>query len=386
MGRKLAHRFWLRNFWDCVPTSGKHHGRARRRGTSIRIGGKSLVTLAEVARRAKVTGATVSNVLRNPQKVKPETAERVLAAIRELGYQPNLTARALASGRTSTLALMLTNVTNPFYPEFVRAAEREARKRGYFLLVCHTDDDPAMTRAYLRQIAGSLAAGVIVMNTDLDERELTEIAGNGAAVVLCMWEHVHASRALPCVTVDFAAAGALAAAHLAQLGHRQFGALVGAGAGESQTARLSGFADTLAKLGHGKRALTIETSHDSIETGYEAAKRLLHAQPTLTAIFATNDLMAIGAMQAAADLGKRVPDDLSIMGITDIALAHQFRPALTTVRLPTADIAARSIALALEMVEGARPARALHVVQGIELVVRESTGHAPSRRRSAPRS
>src|SRR5689334_21485912 len=102
------------------------------------LGGKSLVTLAEVARRAKVTGATVSNVLRNPQKVKPETAERVLAAIRELGYQPNLTARALASGRTSTLALMLTNVTNPFYPEFVRAAEREARKRGYFLLVCHT--------------------------------------------------------------------------------------------------------------------------------------------------------------------------------------------------------------------------------------------------------
>jgi hypothetical protein len=143
--------------------------------------GNAVVTLAEVARRAKVTGATVSNVLRNPQKVKPETVERVMAAIRELGYRPNLTARALARGRTSTLALMLSNIANPFYPEFVLAAEREARKRGYFLLVCNTDDDPAITRAYLEQIAGSLASGVIVMNTDLSESELTEIASRGVS-------------------------------------------------------------------------------------------------------------------------------------------------------------------------------------------------------------
>ncbi|HEY3540416.1 MAG TPA: LacI family DNA-binding transcriptional regulator [Trinickia sp.] len=340
-----------------------------------------MVTLAEVARRAKVTGATVSNVLRNPHKVKPETVERVLAAIRELGYRPNLTARALARGRTSTLALMLSNITNPFYPEFVRAAEREARKRGHFLLVCNTDDDPAITRAYLEQIAGSLAAGVIVMNTDLSERELTEIAGKRAAVVLCMWEHVHASRALPCVTIDFAAAGALAAAHLSELGHRKFGALVGAGSGGPQTVRLRGFTDALAKHGHGENAVVVAHAHDSIESGYEAATKLLRSDRTLTSIFATNDLMAIGAMQAAADLGKRVPDDLSIIGFTDIALAHQFRPALTTVRLPIAEIAARSIALALEMVEGARPARAAHVVPGMALVVRESTGHAPPLRR-----
>ena len=108
---------------------------------------------------------------------------------------------------------------------------------------------------------------------------------------------------------------------------------------------------------------------------------LLRAKPTLTAIFATNDLMAIGAMQAAADLGKRVPDDVSVIGLTDITLAHQFRPTLTTVRLPTNEIAARSIALALEMIEGATPAQALYLVRSPELVVRESTGPAPLRRR-----
>lgn len=343
--------------------------------------GKAVVTLAEVARRAKVTGATVSNVLRNPQKVKPETVERVMAAIRELGYRPNLTARALARGRTSTLALMLSNIANPFYPEFVLAAEREARKRGYFLLVCNTDDDPAITRAYLEQIAGSLASGVIVMNTDLSESELTEIASRGVSVVLCMWEHVRPSRALPCVTIDFAAAGALAAAHLSGLGHRKFGALVGAGSGGPQTLRLDGFAGALAAHGHSEKSLTVIHAHDSIESGYDAAMSMLRTKPTLTAIFATNDLMAIGAMQATADLGKRVPDDVSVIGLTDITLAHQFRPALTTIRLPTNEIAARSIALALEMVEGGTPAQALYLVRAPELVVRESTGRAPSRRR-----
>ena len=336
-----------------------------------------MVTLAQVARRANVTAATVSNVLRNPQKVKPATVERVMAAIRELGYRPNLTARALAEGRTSTLALMLSNITNPFYPEFVLAAEREARKRGHYLLVSNTDDDPAITRNYLERIAGTLAAGAIVMNTDLAEAELADIARHGASIVLCMWEHVHASRALPCVTVDFAAAGALAAEHLSGLRHRTFGALVGKGSGGPQSVRLRGFADELAARGHPADALTTVSAHDSIEGGYEAAAALLRAKPGLTALFATNDLMAIGAMQAAADLGLRVPADLSVVGMTDIQLAHQFRPALTTVRFPTSQIAARAIALTLDMIDGIEPAAAVHTIGAPELVVRESTGVAP---------
>jgi len=130
-----------------------------------------------------------------------------MAAVRELGYRPNLTARALAEGRTSTLALMLSNISNPFYPEFVLEAETAARRRGYFLLVCNTDDNPAIARAYLDKIAGTLAAGVIVMNTDVSAGELAEIAQRGSPLVLCMWENVQASRTLPCVTVDHIHAG-----------------------------------------------------------------------------------------------------------------------------------------------------------------------------------
>jgi len=176
------------------------------------------------------------------------------------------------------------------------------------------------------------------------------------------------------VTVDFAAAGALAAAHLSGLRHRAFGALVGKGSGGPQSVRLRGFADELAARGHPADALTTVSAHDSIEGGYEAAAALLRERPGLTALFATNDLMAIGAMQAAADLGLRVPADLSVVGMTDIQLAHQFRPALTTVRFPTSQIAARAIALTLDMIDGIEPAAAVHTIGAPELVVRESTG------------
>ncbi|QYD71985.1 LacI family transcriptional regulator [Paraburkholderia edwinii] len=339
-----------------------------------------MVTLAEVARHAQVTAATVSNVLRNPQKVRPATVDRVMAAVRELGYRPNLTARALAEGRTSTLALMLSNISNPFYPEFVLEAEAAARRHGYFLLVCNTDDNPSIARAYLDKIAGTLASGVIVMNTDVSVDELAGIAARGSTLVLCMWEGAKTSRALPCVTVDYAYAGALAADHLADLGHRRIGTLLGEGSGGPQSLRLKGFVDTLAARGIDTTALRAASCRDSIEGGYEAARTLLAAHPQLTALFATNDLMAIGAIQAATDSGRQVPHDLSVIGLTNIHLAHQFRPALTTVRFPTASIASIAVALTIDRIEGRKAKRDAYKVPLPELVVRDST--APVTRRA----
>jgi LacI family transcriptional regulator, repressor for deo operon, udp, cdd, tsx, nupC, and nupG len=335
-----------------------------------------MVTLAEVAQHAQVTAATVSNVLRNPQKVKPATVDKVMSAIRQLGYRPNLTARALAEGRTSTLALMLSNIANPFYPEFVREAECAARRHGHFLLVCNTDDNPAIARAYLDQIAGTLAAGVIVMNTDVSKTELAEIAKRGSPLVLCMWEGAQSSQALPCVTVDYGHAGALAAGHLVQLGHRRIGAVMGQGSGGPQSVRLQGFLDELALQGISGDSVTVAPAVDSIEGGYAAARVLLSEHPQLTALFATNDLMAIGAIHAAEDLGMRVPLDLSVIGLTNIHLAHQFRPALTTVSFPTAAIASIAVAVALDRITGTKPKRGAYKVPLSELVIRASTGRA----------
>ena len=123
--------------------------------------------------------------------------------------------------------------------------------------------------------------------------------------------------------------------------------------------------------------MKVHACRDSIEAGYEAARALLSEQPKLTALFATNDLMAIGAIQAATDIGKRVPQDLSVIGLTNIHLAHQFRPALTTVGFPTAAIASIAVALTIDRIEGVKPRRDAYKVPLSELVIRHTTAPAP---------
>jgi DNA-binding LacI/PurR family transcriptional regulator len=333
-----------------------------------------MVTLSEVAKRAMVTAATVSNVLRNREKVRPETAERVLRAIDDLGYRPNLNARALAEGRSSTLALMLSNISNPFYPEFVLAAERAARKAGHFLMVCNTDDDAEISRAYLNQIAGTLADGVLVMNTDIAINELCISAMHSAPILLAMWEHPEAPPALPCVAVDFAYAGGLAATHLLELGHRDIGMLIGDGCGGLQDARSNGFRAAMRVAGIETDASAVLQIRDSIDAGYAACMQLMANRPNLSAIFATNDLLAIGAVQALITLGRAVPDDVSVIGITDIQLAHQVHPALTTVAIQTATVAALSVDRLISLIQSPAQEPSMILAPLPELVVRASTG------------
>lgn len=345
-----------------------------------------MVTLSEVARRARVTAATVSNVLRNREKVRPETAERVLQAIADLGYRPNLNARALAQGRSSTLALMLSNISNPFYPEFVLAAERAARKAGHFLMVCNTDDDAQIGRAYLNQIAGTFADGVLVMNTDIAMNELCISAMQNGPILLAMWEHPEHPPALPCVAVDFARAGALAASHLLELGHRNIGMLIGDGCGGLQDARSDGFRATLREAGVEPGTVAQLQVRDSIDSGYAACLELLARHPHLSAIFATNDLLAIGAIQALTGMGRAVPDDVSVIGITDIQLAHQMRPALTTVAIQTEAVAELSIRSLIRLID--EPDQQPPMVLGPPpvLVARASTGPRRSGRAGGVRA
>lgn len=333
-----------------------------------------MVTLSEVAKRAQVTAATVSNVLRNREKVRPQTVERVLKAIGELGYRPNLNARALAEGRSSTLAMMLSNISNPFYPEFVLAAERAARRAGHFLMVCNTDDDAEIGRAYLHQIAGTLAEGVIVLNTDIAIHELCESAMDRAPIVLAMWEHPEKAPTLPCVAVDFAHAGGLAASHLLELGHREIGMLVGDGCGGLQDARSNGFRATMREAGLEPDAAAVLQIRDSIDGGYAACMQLMQTTPGLTAIFATNDLLAIGAIQALMTLGRRIPDDVSVIGITDIQLAHQVHPALTTVAINTPVIAEMAVEMLINLIRTPDHSPSMLIAPLPQLVVRASTG------------
>ena len=341
-------------------------------------------TLNEVAARAGVTPATVSNVLRNKGRVGEATRRRVLDAVSALGYRPHLPARALAEGRAPTIALMVSSIANPFYPEFALAVENALRRKGQFLIICNTAGDPQTGRAYLDQIAGTLSEGVLVMNANLDFEDLRTTQVRGAPVVLCMWERPLDPPGLPCVAVDFRLAGELAARHLLELGHRRIGAIVGSKVYGIHAARYDGFLDAMRAVGLDGEAAPVRYAPDTTQGGYDAALDLLKAHPDLTALFASNDLPALGAMQAAADLGLEVPRDLSVIGITDIQLARESRPALTTVAVPTVEAAEFAVELLLELIEtaggkaregGGREARVC-VTSAPHLVVRASTGAA----------
>ncbi|MBB5190918.1 DNA-binding LacI/PurR family transcriptional regulator [Silvimonas terrae] len=338
-----------------------------------------MATLAQIAQLAGVTPATVSNVLRGRGKVGEDTKKRVLALAEELGYRPNLHARALVEGRPLTLALVVSSIANPFYPEFTLAAEQAARKQGYFLIVCNTNDDPELEKAYLDQVGGSLAHGVLVMNADFVEQEVLLAAERrGTPVVLCMWERPEQPPALPSIAVDFYRAGEIAAEHLLALGHRRVAAVVGSERNGNHIWRYRGFADAMARAGIDDLADHTVFGHDTIEAGHEAAHQLLTANPQTTAIFVSNDLPAIGVLQSAADLGLRVPADLSVIGITDINLAHQIRPSLSTVAVPTAEAAEMAVNLLLSLIKGqpADGARPMLVTSRPQLVARDSTGPA----------
>jgi DNA-binding LacI/PurR family transcriptional regulator len=333
-----------------------------------------MATLSEVARLAGVTTATVSNVLRNTQKVKPATVQKVQEAIAATGYRPNLMARALAEGKSSMVALVLPDINNPFYPELVRVAERVARHRNYFLMVCNTDQRPDIGYAYLQQIAGTLADGVLVLHAGIGEDEIHALQTRRSPIVLASEEKVNQGDNIPHVVVNFPRAGEIAAQHLLELGHRKIGVIVGCGLEGMQIGRLEGFRQTLQAAGVELPETAIRNVSDTVVNGHEAADSLLAQHPDLTAVYCTNDLLAYGASQALADHGIRVPQDVSLIGVTDIQLARDMRPALTTVALGIEQIATLSVNLLLDLIEN--PAHQPTIVQVPDpvLVVRSSTG------------
>ena len=339
-------------------------------------------TLEDIARRAGVSGATVSNVLRKRGTVSTATIAKVQQVARELGYRPNLVARALAERRSPTIAVFFTNILNPFYPQFAFAAERAARRRDHFLLVCNAaTPEGTLDTAYLDAVAGTLAEGLIVLGSDLGGQSLLAMLPPGVPVVLSTWEETNMYPTVPCVTVDFHQAGKLSGAHLVELGHRRIGIIAGTEHPEiigsvSHHARLAGLRESLEAHGITVLPPRLQLEPDSIEGGRLAANRLLDLDPTVTAIAATNDLLAIGVLQAAAERQLRVPEMLSVIGLTDIWMSAQVRPALTTIDIATVALADGSVNLLLDLIDDpARvPTSALRVVGTPVLIRRASTG------------
>jgi DNA-binding LacI/PurR family transcriptional regulator len=269
---------------------------------------------------------------------------------------------------------MLSCITNPFYPEFTLAANLSALKHERHLLVCNTDHEPDRGMSFLQQVAGSLSDGVLVANFgDLPIEELRKLQQRGIPVAISVWELPDEPPGIPCVTFDAKAAAKLAASHLVELGHRRIGAIIGSRKNGIHRARYAGYREVMREAKIRCVAADERFTEDSFEDGYRVATDLLSSRPDLTALFVSNDLPALGVLNAAADLGYSVPDDLSVVSITDIVPARQSRPGLTTVAIPTAELAEKGIGLLIDLMSGRATDSTVVHTSAPQLVIRGST-------------
>ncbi len=339
-----------------------------------------MATIYDVARAAGVGPSTVSYALSGKGTIAEATRAKILRLAEELGYRPNLVARSLITQHTHTIGLILPNIANPFYGEVAQAVERRAHRAGYRVYVANTDGDARLGDELLEDLAARQVDGVIAMSGGLSLECIRAASDGGLPVVSCMWNEVDAGAPAP-IDIDFAAGGRLAAQHLLGLGHRDIGLIVEgrAGAKPAHHLRIAGYHAALAAADMRPADLLMRLGDGSVESGKTAALALLSLPRPPTAIFATNDLMALGALAAAWERGYRVPRDLSVVGFDDIVPAAYVTPPLTTVRIDRIAFMHAATDYLLAMIDG-QPV-APPPMHAPALVIRASTGPAPARRR-----
>jgi DNA-binding LacI/PurR family transcriptional regulator len=314
------------------------------------------VTIKDVAARAGVSTATVSHALNDrPHLMRPDTLRRIRAAIRELGYVPSAAAKALRTARTDVLGLVVPSIANPFFAQFARGAEDAALARGYALFVCSSDRSPERERAYASVLFERQVDGAIFASSVLEPDHILELHRRGTRVVLLETEL--AGAGLDAVLFDNALGARLAVDHLIGLGHRRIAMAMGRLARHPRQARLAGYREALAAhalpfdgalLIEGPLERDASTGAYELAAGQAIAERLVRLVDRPTALFAYNDMAALGVIRGLQRLGVRVPDDVSVVGLDDIPLAELTRPALTTVAQPAYEMGEAAARLLLD--------------------------------------
>lgn len=332
-----------------------------------------MTTIYDIAKAAGVTATTVSNVLSGKGSVSAATRARVLKYVRELEYQPNLIARSLIKGRTGVIGLILPFIDNPFYAETTAVVERLAYETDLRVFMTTLSFNDEMGKKMLRDLVSRRVDGILVTSGAWTQQTIQSVVTPNFPVVYCFWEDERQDSTL-CVSIDLTQGGRLAAEHLLALGHRRIGVItqINDDGNCGHQPRVSGFQEVLADHDIAFDPVLLQAGQSSMEESKAAAYRLLtHSDPP-TAIFATNDVMAIGALSAAWELGIQVLRDLSIVGLDNIALAKYGTPPLTTVAIDQVTILSQAIKLLLASIEGQE------VVSPptfpVTLVVRGSTG------------
>ncbi|SEL66682.1 transcriptional regulator, LacI family [Roseateles sp. YR242] len=327
-------------------------------------------TIKDVAALAGVSFTTVSHVLNNTRPVSAEARARVLAAVDEIGYLPSAVARSLRRSETKIVGVLVPNVRNPFFAELVVGVEEWCRQAGYSVFLCNSDNDPKHQQAYLRTLLEKRIDGLLLSSAG-DADELATTFRHASVPVVTVDRLVPGARA-DRVSVNNQAGAFAVVRHLLELGHRRIGCVSGPAEFEVTQERVAGWRRALQEQGIVPADSWLIESDFSTAGGYTAVKALLTRQPDLTAVFTGNDLMAMGALRAAAELGRAVPRQLSVVGFDGIELGSYIYPAITSVGCSIRDLGREAGRALIERIENPQaPFKDLQLTP--QLVLREST-------------
>jgi LacI family transcriptional regulator len=324
-----------------------------------------------VAKLANVSIATVSRTINRVSTVNPKMAKRVWEAIEKLDYFPNTQARALVSGRSRLLGLIVSEITNPFFPELIQGFEDIAVEHGYEILISSTNYDPRRMSLCIRRMLERRAEGVAVMTFGVEKPLLEQLAERKVPLVFV---DVGPERpGISLLRVDYRHGMQQGVEHLAGLGHRDIAFISGPKRLHSAQSRLVAFSRSLEECAIKVNPAWIVEGDHTMEGGIEAMDRLLASKHLPTAVMCSNDMTAIGVLHKLYRAGLKVPDDLSVIGFDDIHIAQVTIPPLTTIQMSCFELARAAVtALRAHVEDGGEPKRNYKIETS--LIVRESTG------------
>lgn len=328
--------------------------------------------MSDVAARAGVSKATVSRVLNKTHSIAPETKRRVLEAVRQLSYHTNVHARRLATGRSDLFGLVVSEITNPYFPEIIRGFQTEAWDRGIDVLLCNTEYNTERNQSVIQKLLESDVRGVAIMTSSLDKAATSALTEAGIGLVFCNLGP--AERLVSNIAIDYQCGISQAIEHVVQLGHRR--TAIFAGPDDNRTAVTIKHSLVTGLEARKLKPLTVIHSNYRVNAGASAVRALLSMSELPTVVFCGNDLIAMGAMKALEETGLQIPDDISVIGIDDISFAFLARPPLTTIRVPRERLGRIAFQSLDKMLKLKRRKGTDHYLE-TELVVRKST--APPR-------
>lgn len=331
------------------------------------------MSIKDVAERAGVSIGTVSNVLNRPEKVAVGTREQVLAAIAELGFVRNSSAAQLRAGTSRSLGLIVLDMANPFFQDVAKGVEDVATEQGYALMLCNSDEQGDRENRHLQVLEEQRVRGVLITPVSVSSERLDALRTRGTPTVLV---DRHDPRVDCCsVAVDDVAGGELAGTHLIERGHRDIAYVTGPLGLRQCADRLTGLRRAVAAAGEDPDRLitVIEAPALKARLGYEAAIGLFERGARIEAAFCANDLLALGVLRAAVSTGRRVPDDIALLGYDDIEFAADAAVPLSSIRQPTVHIGRTAARLLLEECDHPDTHAHQQVMFKPDLVLREST-------------